>query len=77
MNNQEETLSAAIIAILEELEIPLGETDYLTQDQVADMLGNHAYVQVEDYDDLEFVTESMREVFYVIDHCGRSNMILR
>lgn len=77
MNNQEETLSAAMIAILEELEIPEPETDYLTQDQVADMLGNHAYIQVEDYDDLEFVTESMREVFYVIDHYGRSNMILR
>ena len=77
MNNQEETLSAAIIAILEELEITEPESDYLTQDQVADMLGNHAYVQVDDYDDLEFVTESMREVFYVVGHSGRSNMILR
>jgi hypothetical protein len=77
MNNQEETLSAAIIAILEELEIPEPETDYLTQDQLADLLGNHAYVQVEDYDDLEFVTESMREVIYVVGHTGRSNMYLR
>jgi len=77
MNNQEETLSAAIVAILEELEIIEPETDYLTQDQLADLLGNHAYVQVDDYDDLEFVTESMREVYYVIGHTGRKNMYLR
>jgi len=77
MNNQEETLSAAIVAILEELEIIEPETDYLTQDQLADLIGNHAYVQVEDYDDLEYVTESMREVFYVVGHTGRSNMYLR
>jgi hypothetical protein len=77
MNNQEETLSAAIVAILEELEIIEPESDYLTQDQLADLIGNHAYVQVEDYDDLEYVTESMREVYYVIGHTGRSNMLLR
>ena len=77
MNNQEETLSEAIVAILEELELIEPESDYLTQDQLADLIGNHAYIQVEDYDDLEYVTESMREVYYVIGHTGRSNMLLR
>tara|TARA_A200000159_G_C7285455_1_gene323373 strand:- start:639 stop:872 length:234 start_codon:yes stop_codon:yes gene_type:complete len=77
MNNTEETLSAAIVAILEELEIIEPESDYLTQDQLADMLGNHAYVQVDDYDDLEFVTESMREVYYMVGHTGHTNMYLR
>ena len=77
MNNQEETLPAAIVSILEELELIEPESDYLTQDQLADLIGNHAYVQVEDYDDLEYVTESMREVFYVVGHTGRSNMYLR
>ena len=77
MNNQEETLSAAIVSILEELELIEPESDYLTQDQLADLIGNHAYIQVEDYDDLEYVTESMREVFYVVGHTGRSNMYLR
>ena len=75
--NTEETLSEAIVAILEELELIEPESDYLTQDQLADLIGNHAYVQVEDYDDLEYVTESMREVYYVIGHTGRSNMLLR
>tara|TARA_B100000242_G_scaffold263054_1_gene209797 strand:- start:80 stop:310 length:231 start_codon:yes stop_codon:yes gene_type:complete len=75
--NTEETLSEAIVAILEELELIEPESDYLTQDQLADLIGNHAYIQVEDYDDLEYVTESMREVYYVIGHTGRSNMLLR
>ena len=77
MNNTEETLSAAIVAILEELEVIKPDTDYLTQDQVADLLGNHAYVQVDDYEDLEYVAESMREVYYIISDSGRSNMYLR
>ena len=76
MNNQEETLSAAIVSILEELELIEPESDYLTQDQLADLIGNHAYVQVEDYDDLEYVTESMRRVFYMVGHTGQTNMYL-
>lgn len=76
MNNQEDTLSAAIVEILEELEVIEPESDYLTQDQLADLIGNHAYVQVEDYDDLEFVTESMRRVFYMVGHTGQTNMYL-
>ena len=73
----EETLSEAIVAILEELEIIEPETDYLTRDQMADFLGNDSYINVSDYDDLEYVTESMREVYYVIGHTGRPNMMLR
>lgn len=75
--NTEETLSEAIVAILEELEIIEPETDYLTRDQMADFLGNDSYINVSDYDDLEYVTESMREVYYVIGHTGRPNMMLR
>ena len=75
--NTEETLSEAIVAILEELEIIEPETDYLTRDQMADFLGNDSYINVSDYDDLEYVTESMREVYYVIGHTGRPNIMLR
>ena len=75
--NTEETLSEAIVAILEELEIIEPETDYLTRDQMADFLGNDSYINVSDYDDLEYVTESMRGVYYVIGHTGRPNMMLR
>ena len=75
--NTEETLSEAIVAILEELEIIEPETDYLTRDQMADFLGNDSYINVSDYDDLEYVTESIREVYYVIGHTGRPNMMLR
>jgi hypothetical protein len=77
MNNQEETLSEAIVAILEELELIEPESEYLTRDQMADLLGNDSYIHVNDYEDLEYVTESMREVYYVIGHTGRSNMLLR
>tara|TARA_R100001509_G_scaffold78559_1_gene44037 strand:+ start:281 stop:514 length:234 start_codon:yes stop_codon:yes gene_type:complete len=76
MNNQEETLSEAILAILEELELIEPESEYLTRDQMADLLGNDAYIHVNDYEDLEHVTESMRQVYYVIGHTGRSNMLL-
>ena len=53
------------------------ETDYLTRDQVADLLGNDAYIHVSDYEDLEYVSEQMREVTYVVARCGRRNMVLR
>ena len=35
------------------------ETDYLTRDQMADMLGNDAYIHCNDYEDLEAVSYSM------------------
>lgn len=55
MDNQEETLSTTIIAILEELEDLEPDTEYLTQDQVADMLGNDQYHHVQDGDDLFYL----------------------
>ena len=76
MNNQEETLSAAIVEILEELELIEPETEYLTRDQMADLLGNDAYIHVNDYEDLEHVSESMRKVFYMVGHTGHTNMYL-
>ena len=76
MNNQEDTLSAAIIEILEELVLIEPETEYLTRDQMADLLGNDAYIHVNDYEDLECVSESMRRVFYMVGHTGQTNMYL-
>ena len=35
------------------------ETEYLTRDQMADLLGNDAYIHVNDYEDLEAVSYSM------------------
>ena len=35
------------------------ETDYLTRDQMADLLGNDAYIHCNDYEDLEAVSYSM------------------
>ena len=48
MNNQEETLSAAIVAILEELALIAPESEYLTRDQMADLLGYDSYIHVND-----------------------------
>ena len=55
MDNHNETLSATIIAILEELELIEPDTEYLTKDQVADMLGNDQYHHVQDGDDLFYL----------------------
>ena len=55
MDYQEETLSATFIAILEELELIEPESDYLTKDQVADLLGNDQYHHVQDGDDLFYL----------------------
>tara|TARA_B100000963_G_C22392249_1_gene565024 strand:+ start:399 stop:629 length:231 start_codon:yes stop_codon:yes gene_type:complete len=75
--NTEETLSEAIVAILEELELIEPEADYLTRDQMADLLGNDSYIHVNDFEDLEYVSESMRQVFYIIGHTGRYSMQIR
>ena len=50
-----------IMQLLDALEAlqPEPETDYLTRDQMAHMLGNDAYIHVNDYDDLEAVSYSM------------------
>ena len=48
-----------VLECAKELEFRQEETDYLTRDQVADLLGNDAYIHVSDYDDLEAVSYSM------------------
>jgi len=66
-----------VLECASELEVRQVDTDYLTRDQMADLLGNDAYIHVNDYEDLEYVSEQMREVIYVEGLCGRRNMVLR
>ena len=48
-----------VLACARELGARQVETDYLTRDQVADLLGNDAYIHCNDYEDLEAVSYSM------------------
>ena len=50
-----------ILRLFDEIDAfkPEPETEYLTRDQMADLLGNDAYIHVNDYEDLEAVTYSM------------------
>mgnify|MGYP005739546495 FL=1 len=50
-----------IIRLFDEIDAfkPEPETEYLTRDQMADLLGNDAYIHVNDYEDLEAVSYSM------------------
>ena len=50
-----------IIQLLDTLEAlqPQPETDYLTRDQLADMLGNVGYIHVNDFEDLADVSYRM------------------
>ena len=48
-----------VLACARELGARQVETDYLTRDQMADLLGNDAYIHVNDYEDLEAVSYSM------------------
>ena len=48
-----------VLACARELGDRQVETDYLTRDQMADLLGNDAYIHVNDYEDLEAVSYSM------------------
>ena len=52
---------AEIMRLLDALEAlqPQPETDYLTRDQMADLLGNDAYIHVNDFEDLAAVSYSM------------------
>lgn len=54
------TLLNWVLACARELGDRQVETDYLTRDQMADLLGNDAYIHVNDYEDLEAVSYSMR-----------------
>ena len=53
---------AEIMRLLDALEAlqPQPETDYLTRDQMADLLGNDAYIHCNDYEDLEYISVSMK-----------------
>lgn len=55
-------LWAEIMRLLDALEAlqPQPETDYLTRDQMADLLGNDAYIHCNDYEDLEYISVSMK-----------------
>ena len=55
-------LWAEIMRLLDALEAlqPQPESDYLTRDQMADILGNDSYIHVNDFEDLEYVSEQMR-----------------
>jgi len=53
------TLLNWVLACARELGDRQVETDYLTRDQMADLLGNDAYIHVNDYEDLEAVSYSM------------------
>jgi len=50
-----------ILRLFDEIDAfkPEPETEYLTRDQMADLLGNDAYIHVNDYEDLEAVSDSM------------------
>ena len=55
-------LWAEIMRLLDALEAlqPQPETDYLTRDQMADLLGNDAYIHCNDYEDLVYISGSMK-----------------
>ena len=69
---------ATILQIIDALEALQSqpETDYLTRDQAADLLGNDAYIHVNDYEDLEAVSYSMKRVYYIVGRNGHSDMYL-
>ena len=67
-----------IIRLFDEIDAfkPEPETEYLTRDQVADLLGNDAYIHVNDYEDLEAVSYSMMHPTPVGNYEG-ADVILR
>ena len=65
-----------VLECARELEFRQEETDYLTRDQMADILGNDAYIHVNDYEDLEYVSNSMMHPTPVGNYEG-ADVILR
>ena len=65
-----------VLECARELEFRQEDTDYLTRDQVADLLGNDAYIHVSDYEDLEAVSYSMMHPTPVGNYEG-ADVILR
>ena len=67
-----------IIRLFDEIDAfkPEPETEYLTRDQMAQLLGNDAYIHVNDYEDLEAVSYSMMHPTPVGNYEG-ADVILR
>ena len=67
-----------ILRLFDEIDAfkPEPETEYLTRDQMADLLGNDAYIHVNDYEDLEAVSYSMMHPTPVGNYEG-ADVILR
>ena len=67
-----------IIRLFDEIDAlkPEPEADYLTRDQMADILGNDAYIHVNDFEDLEAVSYSMMHPTPVGNYEG-ADVILR
>ena len=67
-----------ILRLFDEIDAfkPEPETEYLTRDQMADLLGNDAYIHVNDYEDLEAVSDSMMHPTPVGNYEG-ADVILR
>ena len=67
-----------ILRLFDEIDAfkPEPETDYLTRDQMAHLLGNDAYIHVNDYEDLEAVSCSMMHPTPVGNYEG-ADVILR
>ena len=65
-----------VLECARELEFRQEETDYLTRDQMADILGNDAYIHVNDFEDLEAVSYSMMHPTPVGNYEG-ADVILR
>ena len=67
-----------ILRLFDEIDAlkPEPETDYLTRDQMAQLLGNDAYIHVNDFEDLEAVSDSMMHPTPVGNYEG-ADVILR
>ena len=67
-----------ILRLFDEIDAlkPEPETDYLTRDQMAHLLGNDAYIHVNDFEDLEAVSDSMMHPTPVGNYEG-ADVILR
>jgi hypothetical protein len=67
-----------IIRLFDEIDAfkPEPETEYLTRYQMAYLLGNDAYIHVNDYEDLEYVSNSMMHPTPVGNYEG-ADVILR
>ena len=71
------TLLNWVLACARELGERQPVTDYLTKDQMADLLGNDSHIHCSDFEDLAAVSHSMKQVEYSVHRLGRTHMHLR